>query len=189
MGALGSRVPEPKAGELAEKLVAEMRQRKDPDELFTLARALGSLGSRVPDPKVAEAAEELVAEMRQRKDPDELSTLARALGSLGMTLSDAKAREVLTELLTYMQSMPSPNCGAIAGLFRKQQTRLVLDVMKWPICDSTDLLVQRIGELEDVSFKDEGKQLDLARFYDWLRQWAEKNHYDLDAPPRPPQLF
>jgi energy-coupling factor transporter ATP-binding protein EcfA2 len=221
LGALGSRVPEARAGEAAEKLVAAMRQRKDPGELSELAMGLGALGSRVPEATAGEAAEKLVAEMRQqdgfylhslalaletlgsrvsearagaladelvaetqqRKDPDGRSALG--LAALAARVSDAKASKLLPVVLDQLQTVPHWDCGAIAGLFRRQQTLLILDLMKWPACSTTAELIRRIGELENVPFEDEQHRIDQQRFQDWLKQWAAKNNYDLSAPPEP----
>jgi energy-coupling factor transporter ATP-binding protein EcfA2/Xaa-Pro aminopeptidase len=108
LGAFRSHVPEPKAGELAEKLVAEMRQ-NDPGELFTLGRALEALGSRVPEPKAGELAEKLVAEMRQRKNPQELSILGRALGALASRVPDPKAGDLAEKLVAEMGQRNTPD--------------------------------------------------------------------------------
>jgi hypothetical protein len=249
LGALGSRVPEAKIVEAAEKLVAEMRQREDPYQLSILARGLGALGSRVPADKTAAAAERLVAEMRHRMSLSELSaleisalrrrfpaqlvhgslsaflaldrsTLARALGELGSRVpeaaadeaaeilvaemrqrkdsadlqalgafaarvSDAKASTLLPDTLDRILAPRLWDCGMVAGLFRRQQTSLILDLMKWPTCSGTDSLTRRIGELENVSFEDQQHRIDQQRFQDWLKLWAAKNNYDLSAPPTP----
>src|ERR1017187_2668913 len=151
LGGLGSRVPADKTAAAAERLVAEMRHRMSLSELSaleisalrrrfpaqlvhgslsaflaldrsTLARALGELGSRVPEAAADEAAEILVAEMRQRKDSADL----QALGAFAARSSDAKASTLLPDTLDRILAPRLWDCGMVAGLFRRQQTSLIL---------------------------------------------------------------
>src|ERR1022692_1484278 len=130
-------------------------------------------------------ADKLVAELRQWKDPRELHALAQALGTLVARATDAKAAEVWQRARPYISSPSSLDCEVLAGFLRKGQTPLVLDLMKWPTCFSTESLIRRIEELENVSFKNERQKIVLLKFYEWLKPWAEKNNYDLSAPPQP----
>ena len=90
-----------------------------------------------------------------------------------------------------IKSMTVPPCSAAASLGREDTIPLLIDLMKWPTCSAKHLhqLIKRMADLKGNPFGElhkEGKfHVDFWHFV----EWAEKEGYDMNSPPHPPDLL
>jgi hypothetical protein len=160
-------------------------------EAEQLGIALAALAPQLKGDQAKRGANRIL-ELLDKAKGTETAGLGLALAALASQLKGDQAEQTL--LATFVDQRQVMQCGV--AVLKVENTKLLVDMLKWPVCTDRDGIMLRIAELlqgsrspEFGKFTEPNKRStfrgDLRRFIAWLKTKRDSDGkpFDLDGPP------
>jgi hypothetical protein len=170
--------------------IVELLERVTANETATLPYALAPLAAHLKSDQAERLANRILEQMDKAKG-SEAEAFGDTLAPLAARVkSDQLERALLTKFVEQRRPMP---CDA--AVVNAERSELLVDMLKWPVCEGRDQIMLRIADLQRArptefgEFKEPGKRStfhgDLRRFIAWLKTQRDSNGkpFNVDGPP------
>jgi hypothetical protein len=177
------------AGPLAKRIVDLLAN--PTNQASDLGRALAALAPKARGDQVERGATRIV-QLRGEANGSEAEAMGQVLMAIAADVDPASRKRILTRMVEQRQPLP---CDLAAASSSPKEVALLLDMIKWPICEGRDGIMLRIAELQNASPLEFGSfekasdrstfKADRRKFIAWLRTQRDSRgkDFDIDGPP------
>ena len=190
LAALAAQVKGDQAVPLANRIV-DLQAEDSRYEVRNLGDAVAALAPQVKSDQAVALANRIV-DLLSNASVDKMTSWRRGLAALIAQVDSTTRRRLLATIIERRQGLP---CDLAVVKASHEEAPLLLDMIKWPICEGGDGIMLRIAELQNASpleFGQFGKAGDRStfkanrrKFIAWLRTQRDPHgkDFDIDGPP------
>ena len=169
----------------------ELLGKADAEQAPDLGKTLAALAPYVKGNQ-AEFGANRIVELLGKTEEDQVGDLGEALAALASNVKDDQAQRTILTTKFIDQRRPMPCDAAVANT---KDRRLLVDMLKWPVCTGRDGIMLRLAKLQGSPPGDFGEfsspshksafKGDLRRFIVWLKTQRDLNGelFDVDGAP------